>query len=169
MRTPITQEMLATKASELGIWEEALACALTILAQNRHMVNALDNASQMDEYIYLAIIKGATEKRRQAAEAALESGDESVRYRAQKELSSLSREELITDPHYRAVLPIVIKIVANGPVLRLHADEAAEIIFKLADFKRKHRSTSITHVIVTKCGPELESFDSSQPQLATAS
>jgi hypothetical protein len=152
------QEQVRQKATEIGIWEEALTSALYILSQSRDLVNAIDNKREMDEYIYHAIIKQATDKRRALAEKNIESGDETLRSVSEKELSTLSREELLTDPHYRAVLPIVAKIITNGPILRLHVDESAEVVFKLADFKRKHRALSLTEVIVTQCGPLLERF-----------
>jgi hypothetical protein len=160
MRTENVQlrEQISAKAKELEVWEEALTCALYILSQNRDLVNALDNKTEMDEYIYHAIIKSATDKRRQQAESLVEGTDEMARQQAEKDLTTLSREELITDPHYRAVLPIVAKIIVGGPILRLHVDEAAETVFKLADFKRKHRAMSITEIIIAKCGTELKSF-----------
>jgi hypothetical protein len=152
------QELVRTKAAEIGIWEEALTTALYILSQSRDLVNAIDSKREMDEYIYHGILKTATDKRRAKAEKDIESNDEQVREDAEKELATLSREELLTDPHYRAVLPIVAKIITNGPILRLHVDESAEVVFKLADFKRKHRALSITEIIVTQCGPLLERF-----------
>ena len=165
MSTITTKEQVKAKASELGMPEDAMFCALDILSQNRDMVNALDNTNEMDEYIYHAIIKAATDSKRQQAERDFESPDDDVRLRAEKDLTTLSREELITDPHYRAVLPILAKIVVNGPILRLHAEEASRIVFTLADFKRKHRTTSLTQVIVTKCATELENFHQANARL----
>ncbi len=165
MNTITTKEQVKAKAAELGMPEDAMFCALDILSQNRDMVNALDNTNEMDEYIYHAIIKAATDSKRQQAERDFESPDDDVRLRAEKDLTTLSREELITDPHYRAVLPILAKIVVNGPILRLHAEEASRIVFTLADFKRKHRTTSLTQVIVTKCATELENFHQANARL----
>jgi len=166
MSTRTSKEQVKAKAAELGMPEDAMFCALDILSQNRLMVNALDNTNEMDEYIYHAIIKAATDSKRQQAEKDFESADEGVRLQAEKDLTTLSREELITDPHYRAVLPILAKIVVNGPMLRLHAEEASRIVFTLADFKRKHRTTSLTQVIVTKCSAELENFHQADSKLA---
>jgi len=167
MRTPTTKEQVKTKAAELGMPEDVMLCALDILSQNRNMVNALDNTTEMDEYIYHAIIKAAIDSKRQQAEKDFESADETLRLQAEKDLTTLSREELITDPHYRAVLPIIARIVVNGPMLRLHAEEASRIVFTLADFKRKHRTTSLTQIIVTKCGTELENFHQEDARLAS--
>jgi hypothetical protein len=166
MSTTTSRQQVKAKAAELGMPEDAMFCALDILSQNRLMVNALDNTNEMDEYIYHAIIKAATDMRRQQAEKNFDSSDEGLRLQAEKDLTTLSREELITDPHYRAVLPILAKIVVNGPMLRLHAEEASRVVFTLADFKRKHRTTSLTQVIVTKCSAELESFHLADPDLA---
>lgn len=152
------QQQIKDKAEDLGLWEEALTCALDVLSRNRDMVNALDNRSQMDEYIYHALIKGTTGKRRQQAEENLNSADAALQQEAERDLGTLSREELTTDPYYRAVLPIIVKIVATGPVLRLHAEEASDIVFKLADFKRMHRTTSLTGIIVTKCSALLDKY-----------
>lgn len=157
----LLHERVGKKAQALGLWDEALVCALDILSQNRNLVNALDNRNEMDEYIYRAIIKAATERRKVAAEAALNSDDPVAVAQAEKDLSMLSREELTTDPYYRAILPLLAKMVVNEPILRLHADEASEIIIKLADFKRRHRVTSLTEVIVTQCKEELNDFSDS--------
>ncbi len=167
MNTTTTIEQVKAKAAELGMPEDAMLCALDILSQNRDMVNALDNTTEMDEYIYHAIIKAAIDKKRQQAEKEFDSDDETLRLQAEKDLTTLSREELITDPHYRAVLPILAKIVVNGPMLRLHAEEASRIVFTLADFKRKHRTTSLTQVIVTKCATELENFHLAEARMAS--
>ena len=157
------QQQVSAKAIEMGISEEALSCALYILSQSKDLVNAIDNKREMDEYIYHAILKNATDKRRAKAEKAIESEDEGEREAAEKELATLSREELLTDPHYRAVLPIVARIITTGPILRLHVDESAELVFKLADFKRKYRALSITEVVVTQCGPLIERFHNNPP------
>jgi hypothetical protein len=154
----LLHERIRAKSQELGLWEEALVCALDFLSQNRNLVNALDNKTEMDEYIYRYIIKSAIEKRRRESEKNLESPEHGVRLQAEKDLSVLSREELFTDPYYRAILPIIAKIVVNEPFLRLHADEASDIIIKLADFKRRHRATTVTEVIVTRCRAELDEF-----------
>jgi hypothetical protein len=152
------QTLLKTKAAELGIAEYIMACALDIIAQNRNLVNAMDNSSEMDEYIYKNILKHSFEKRRERAEADLYSADESVQAEARKDLSILSREELGTDPFYRAVLPLVVKVLVNEPVLRLHAEEASAIVLELADFKRRHRATSLTEIIVKRCSEEIQAF-----------
>ncbi len=152
------QQQVKAKAAEMGISEEALSCALYILSQSKDLVNAIDNKREMDEYIYHAILKTATDKRRALAEKNIESENDMEREAAEKDLSTLSREELLTDPHYRAVLPIVAKIITTGPILRLHVDESAELVFKLADFKRKYRALSITEVVVTQCGPLIERY-----------
>ncbi|MFN2439606.1 MAG: hypothetical protein ABR503_10435 [Chitinophagaceae bacterium] len=167
MRTSTTKEQVKAKAAELGMPEDAMFYALDILSQNRNMVNALDNTTEMDEYIYHAIIKAAIEGKRHQAEKDFESSDEILRQQAKKDLTTLSREELITDPHYRAVLPILARIVVNAPMLRLHAEEASRIVFTLADFKRKHRTTSLTQIIVTKCATELENFHLEDTRMAS--
>lgn len=146
------------KATELGLSKEFMLCALNILSQNRDFVNAIDNRTEMDEYIYRGIMKNSMDKRRKRAEEDIEHEDETIRTQAERELSLLSKEELITDPYYRAVLPMVIKILVNEPILRLHAEEAAAIVLELADFKRRHRSTSVTEVIVRRCSEELNNF-----------
>jgi len=46
-----TKEQVKEKAAELGMPEDAMFCALDILSQNRDMVNALDNTTEMHEYI----------------------------------------------------------------------------------------------------------------------
>lgn len=152
------------KAKELGLSDEFMFNALNILCQNRELVNAIDNRAEMDDYIYRAIIKTSTDRRREQSEADLEHKDEATRTQAERDLMLLSREELMTDPYYRAVLPMVAKILLNEPILRLHAEEAAAIVLELADFKRRHRATSITEVIVTRCGEELQNFSSQQLQ-----
>jgi L-rhamnose isomerase len=150
---------IKTKALEFGITEEVLTYALYILAQNKDLVNAMDNSTQMDEYIYRAVIKHAVEKRKKWAEANLFSKEQSDQLQAEKDLSILSREELMSDPYYRAILPIISKVIANEPILRLHADEAADVVLKLADFKRRYRATSITEIIITKCSEELKQIN----------
>ncbi len=154
----LLQEMVKSKAAEMGIGEEALTCALYTLSQSKDLVNAIDNKREMDDYIYHSILKSATDKRRAKAELALDSEREEEREAAEKDLATLSREELVTDPHYRAVLPIVARLITNGPILRLHVDESAEMVFKMADFKRRYRALSVTEVIVTQCGPLIEKF-----------
>ena len=149
-------DKIKVKANELGIAEDIIRCALDILYKNKNLVNAIDNRVEMDEYIYRSIIKIYTDRRKSQAEADILSEDTAKRSKAEKDLHLLSRDELTTDPNYRAVLPIIIKVVTNEPILRLHADEASELILKLADFKRKHRATSLTEVIVTKCSAELD-------------
>jgi hypothetical protein len=147
---------LKLKALELGISEEILSCALNIIYQNRNYVNALDNTIEMDDYIYRAVLKQAFERCRKGAEAALDDENISIRSRAQKDLSIISREELITDPFYRAVLPLLVKVTAKEPILRLYAEVASSIVLELADFKRRHRATSLTEVIIRRYGAEME-------------
>ena len=132
----------------LEISEEIIFCAVNILYQNRNLVNAIDNKIEMDDYIYRAVLKQAFEKARLETETALNEGDATAILKAEKDLAVLSREELVTDPFYRAVLPLLVKVVVNEPILRLHADVASGIILNLADFKRKHRATSVTEIIV---------------------
>ena len=148
---------LQAKASELEISEEIFITALNIISQNKNLVNAMDNCVEMDEYIYRAILKIAFEKRKVKAEMELDSDNPAIQAEAHKDLTVLSREELGSDPFYRAVLPLIAKIV-HEPVLRLHAEEASFIILKLADFKRRHRATSVTEVIVKRCSGEIEAF-----------
>ena len=148
------------KAQELGLSEEFMAYALDILCQNRDFVNAIDNRTEMDEYIYRSIIKTSTDRRRKRAETDINHIDDTIRQQAEMDLSFLSREEIMADPYYRAVLPMIVKVVANEPILRLHVEEAAVIVLELADFKRRHRATSVTEVLVTKCSGELEAYSS---------
>lgn len=154
------QQNQAIKAQELGISEEILSCALHLIYQNRNLVNAIDNRVEMDDYIYRAILKQAVDKRKQKAEEDLYHQNESIQLKAEKDLSLLSREQLVTDPFYRAVLPLIAKVVINEPILRLHAEEASAMVLELADFKRRHRATSFTEIIVKRCvlQPEDEEF-----------
>lgn len=152
------QSRLKGKALELGISENIITCALDIIGQSRNLVNALDNSVEMDEYIYRNILREAFEKRKQRAEADLDSGGWPVQSEAQKDLSILSREELATDPFYRAVLPLITKVLVHEPVLRLHAEEASAIVLELADLKRRFRATSLTEIIVKRCSEEIEAF-----------
>lgn len=153
-----SQQQKKAKAQELGLSEEFMYCALHILSQNRDFVNAIDNRTEMDEYIYRGIMKASMDKRRRQAELDMEHEDDAIRTQAERDMSLLSKDELITDPYYRAVLPMVIKILVNEPILRLHAEEAAAIVLELADFKRRHRSTSVTEIIVKRCSEELSKF-----------
>ena len=155
MTTTSLKQPMRPQAHDLGISEEVLACALNIIFQNRHLVNAIDNKVEMDEYIYRAVLKQAFEKCKKGAEAALQDPNPLISARAEKDLSVLSREELITDPFYRAVLPLIVKVTGREPILRLYAEIASSIVLQLADFKRKHRATSLTEVIVKKFGSEL--------------
>jgi len=152
------QSRIREKALELGIAENIMACALDIIGQSRNLVNALDNGVEMDDYIYRNILKQAFEKRKHRAEVDLYSNDHSIAAEAQKDLTILSREELATDPFYRAVLPLIVKVLVNEPILRLHAEEASAIILELADLKRRYRATSLTEIIVKRCGQEIEAF-----------
>lgn len=146
------------KALELGIAENIMACALDIIGQNRNLVNAIDNSVEMDDYIYRNILKHAFEKRKQRAEADLYSNDLAVQSAAERDLTILSREELATDPFYRAVLPLIVKVLVTEPILRLHAEEASAIVLELADLKRRLRATSLTEIIVKRCGEEIQAF-----------
>ncbi|HYK56191.1 MAG TPA: hypothetical protein VEV15_06900 [Flavisolibacter sp.] len=150
------QQNHAIKAQELGISEEILSCALHLIYQNRNLVNAIDNRVEMDDYIYRAVLKQAVDKRRQKAEEDLYHPNEGIQLKAEKDLSLLSREELVTDPFYRAVLPLIAKVVINEPILRLHAEEASAMVLELADFKRRHRATSFTEIIVKHCALQTE-------------
>ena len=146
------------KAQELGISADIVASALNIICQNRNLVNAIDHAVEMDDYIYRSILTKAFEKRKARAEADLSNEDNSIQMAAQKDLKMLSREELGSDAFYRAVLPLMVKTLHHEPILRLHAEEASAIVLELADFKRRHRATSLTEVIVKKCSAEIEAF-----------
>jgi hypothetical protein len=154
----LSSDQMKTKARELGISEEALGCALSIIAQNRDLVNALDHGAEMDDYIYRAILKRSFEQRKYMAERGVYNDDEAIQQEALKDLALLSREELATDPFYRAVLPLIAKLVINEPILRLHAEEASAIVLELADFKRRHRATSVTEIIVKQCREEIANF-----------
>jgi hypothetical protein len=149
---------LGEKSRHLGIPEEFIATALNIISQNKNLVNAMDHTGEMDDYIYRAILKQAFEKRKQQAESALYTNDDSVQREAERELTMLRREELTSDAFYRAVLPLMVKVLHGEPILRLHAEEASRVVLQLADCKRKHRSTSITEVIVKKCVSEIEAY-----------
>jgi hypothetical protein len=70
----------------------------------------------------------------------------------------ISREELLSHPFYRAVLPLLMKVVHPGPILKLHVEEANQVVFMLADLKRKYRAASFTEVLVKRCGAELHSL-----------
>ena len=146
------------RASELGIAEFILEQALHIISKNKNLVNAMDNSVEMDDYIYRAVLKEAFSKRKLRAEINLQSEDATLQSEAMSDLSVLSREELGSHPFYRAVLPLIVKVVDNGSILKLHAEEASEIILKLADFKRRYRATSVTEVIVKKCASEIENY-----------
>ena len=106
MSTVIPPSFSQEKLLQLGLPEEIVQIAIHIIYQNRNLVNALDNAAEMDDYIYRAAIKQVIEKRKAEAYAALDGSDEVARAKAEKDLSVLSREELVTDPFYRAVLPL---------------------------------------------------------------
>lgn len=157
MTNPTTYSIQA-KALELGISEDKMMIALNIISQNKNLVNAMDNSVEMDDYIYRAILKDAFQKRKQKAETELYSDDVLLQIDAQKDLTVLSREEIGSDPYYRAVLPLIAKVVVNESILRLHAEEASSIILQLADFKRKHRATSLTEIIVKRCAAEIDQF-----------
>ena len=151
---------IADKARELGISEEIFICALDIICSNKNMVNAIDHSVEMDDYIYRAILKQAFDKRKKEAETNLYSNDLITQREAHRDLSFLRREELTSDAFYRAVLPLIVKVLNNEPIRRLHAEEASVIVLKLADFKRKFRSTSLTEIIVKRCAGEIEMYKS---------
>jgi hypothetical protein len=146
------------KAQVLGIAPDILFCALNLICRNKNLVNAMDHTNETDDYIYRAILKQAFDKRKAKAEADLESSDPLAQIDARKDLVVLSREEVGTDPFYRAVLPLIAKVLGHEPILRLHAEEASAVVLKLADFKRRHRATSFTEIIVKRCAEELQSF-----------
>ena len=148
MSTVIPPSFSQEKLLQLGLPEEIVEIAIHIIYQNRNLVNALDNATEMDDYIYRAAIKQVIEKRKAEAYAALDGFDQVARAKAEKDLSVLSREELVTDPFYRAVLPLLVKVVANESILRLYAESASALILQLADCKRRHRATSLTEIVI---------------------
>jgi hypothetical protein len=149
---------LGEKSRHLGIPEDFIATALNIISQNKNLVNAMDHTGEMDDYIYRAILLQAFEKRKQRAESALNTDDVLSQSEAAKDLTMLRREELTSDAFYRAVLPLMVKVLRGEPILRLHAEEASKVVLQLADFKRKHRATSFTEVIVKKCVAEIEAY-----------
>lgn len=154
----LNETTVKEKAQQLGIAPEILDCALSFICRNKNLVNAMDHTNETDDYIYRAILKQAFEKRKAKAEADLDSSDPLAQIEARKDLVVLSREEVGTDPFYRAVLPLIVKVLDHEPILRLHAEEASAVVLNLADFKRKHRATSFTEVIVKRCAEELQSF-----------
>ncbi|HEU0111984.1 MAG TPA: hypothetical protein VFQ73_14005 [Flavisolibacter sp.] len=156
MTTTVPTQLIREKALQLSISEDILTCALDIIFLNRNLVNALDNKTEMDEYIYKAVLKHSFQKEKNEAEEALLGSSDALRSKAAKDLAVLSREELTTDPFYRAVLPLLVKSVTHEPILRLHADVASSIILNLADFKRRHRATSLTEVIVKHFAAEMQ-------------
>jgi Fic family protein len=156
MTSTISYQWTKVKSAQLGITEEVLSCALDILFQNRNLVNAIDNKIEMDDYIYRAVLKQAFTQYKKQSQIALEEGNLSERLKAEKDLSVISREEIVTDPFYRAVLPLLIKVVSPEPILRMHAELTSTIVLDLADFKRKHRSTSVTEILVRHCAAELQ-------------
>ena len=141
-----------SKALRLGLREEILDCALNLLSGNRDLVNAIDHASEVDDHIYQAILRESIDKRKRMSLELLDSPDSNLQRAARRDMEVLSREELTIDPFCRAVLPLVIKVVGHlQPVLRLYIEEASALVQELAEFKRKHRATSITEVIVKYC------------------
>ena len=149
---------LGEKSHQLGIPQDFIATALNIISQNKNLVNAMDHTGEMDDYLYRAILKLAFEKRKQTAETALYAENSLTQQEAERDLTMLRREELTSDAFYRAVLPLIVKVLQGEPILRLHAEEASKVVLLLADFKRKHRSTSLTEVIVKKCAVEIEAY-----------
>jgi len=154
----LQHHQIHSKATELGISSEIISCALNILSQNRNLVNAIDNAVEMDDYIYRAILKQAFNKRLETAQRDVYSSDENRQIAAERDLKILEREELTSDAFYRAVLPLMVKTLHHEPIRRLHAEEASMIVMQLADCKRRFRATSLTEVIVKKCSLEIEAF-----------
>jgi hypothetical protein len=154
MTTP--SHRLKQKAQRLGISEEVVACALALLSQNKNLVNAIDHSVEMDDYIYRAVIRQFSIRRRKQAEIDMDHSDATVWLNAEKELSVVSREELYADPFYRSVLPLLNKVFIDEPILRLYADEALAVVQMLAEFKRRHRATSVTEVMVKRCSAEIE-------------
>ena len=155
---PVQQHHIYNKALELGMSPDILSCALHILSQNRHLVNAIDNGVEMDDYIYRAILKHAFDQRMDNAEKDFYSMDEERQMAAEKDLKILEREELTSDAFYRAVLPLMVKTLYHEPIRRLHAEEASSIVMQLADCKRRFRAITLTEVIVKKCSEEIEAF-----------
>ncbi|MGZ5286981.1 MAG: hypothetical protein ACXWB9_07350 [Flavisolibacter sp.] len=153
-----TLTVYTSRATELGIAEFILEQALHIISKNKNMVNAMDNCAEMDDYIYRAILREAFTRRQQLAELNLQNEDPVLQAEAMNDMVVLSREELGSHPFYRAVLPLIVKVIDNNSILKLHAEEASEIILKLADLKRRYRATSITEVIVKKCSAEIENY-----------
>lgn len=151
-------QFIQEKAIELGLSFEIISCALQILSQNRHLVNAIDNGVEMDDYIYRAILKQAFDKRMDAAEKDIYSLDEAKQLAAQRDLKILAREELTSDAFYRAVLPLMVKTLNHEPIRRLHAEEASTMVMKLAECKRRFRAITFTELIVKKCSAEIEAF-----------
>jgi hypothetical protein len=154
----MTSHQIQHKATELGISSEIISCALSILSQNRNLVNAIDNGVEMDDYIYRAILRQAFDKRMANAEKDFYSYDEEKQRSAERDLKILAREELTSDAFYRAVLPLMVKTLQHEPIRRLHAEEASTIVMQLADCKRKFRAISLTEVIVRKFSVEIEAF-----------
>ncbi|MFL5740948.1 MAG: hypothetical protein ACJ75B_12070 [Flavisolibacter sp.] len=152
------QKLVHDKCLELGIAEEIVSCSLEIICRNRNLMNAMDHTMEIDDYIYRAILKNAFEKRKARAEEDLNSPEVFIQNEAQKDLRVLSREELTSDAFYRAVLPLIVKVLQHEPILRLHAEEASAVVLELADFKRRHRSTSLTEIIVKRCGEVIEAM-----------
>jgi len=144
------------KSIELGIPADVITCAIHVLSQSRNLVNAIDNGSEMDDYIYRAILKQAFDKRMAEAEKDYYSDDEAKQRSAQRDLKILAREELTSDAFYRAVLPLMVKTLQHEPIRRLHAEEASAIVMQLADCKRRFRSISFTEVIVKKCSEQIQ-------------
>jgi len=153
--TIVSSSFVKEKSLQLGIPEEILTCAIDVIYQSRNLVNALDNTVELDDYIYQAILKQIFERARRQAEIALEGTDQVLSTKAEKDLCVLSREELTTDAFYRAVLPLLAKVVTQEPILRLHADVASALILQLADLKRKHRATSLTEIVVRHYAAEM--------------
>lgn len=155
---PLQLHPIHDKALELGISPEIISCALRIISQNRHLVNAIDNGVEMDDYIYRSILQLAFDRRLAEAEKDFYCDDEARQLAAQRDLKILEREELASDAFYRAVLPLMIKTLHHEPIRRLHAEEASSIVMKLAECKRRFRALTFTELIVKKCSAEIEAF-----------
>ncbi len=148
---------LQQKANELGIYAEIMTCAIEIICQNRNLLNAIDHSGEMDDYIYREILKKAFDKRKTKAENNLYAGDLLIQREAEKDLTMLRREELTSDAFYRAVLPLMVKVLQHQPILRLHAGEASAIVLELADLKQAQNNFPYRNHCKKMCGRN-ESF-----------
>jgi hypothetical protein len=146
------------KASFLGLPEEMLSIALELVNSNRNLMNVMDHTTEMDEYIYKALLRYVLEKKQTEVEHLLIHGNLSQQSTAQQSLAVLSREELSSNPFYRAVIPLLIKVTPSHAILRIHAEEASALVILLGDVKRKFRCTSLSELIVRYCQPSVNYF-----------